>query len=529
VTSGAEANEVLTSPAETHVELRKVTKRFGGTQALAEVDLVVRRGLIHGLVGENGAGKSTLGKLIAGIHRPDTGDVIVDGESRSFRSPRQASSIGIASIAQELTLVSSRSVLDNVLLGVEPGQYSILRKKAMLDRFMELEGEAGFGLTPKRIVGELRYAERQKVEILRALARDARLIVMDEPTAALTDAETVLLFGIMERLRAQGKTIIFISHFLEQVLQMCDVVTVLRDGRVIRTANSNLETPATLVTGMLGRPLDLAFPEKAYPSASSPVVCRVKNLERRGIFRDVSFEVRAGEIFGLAGLVGSGRSEVARAIFGADRFTSGVVELDGKELRVRSPRDAIKAGIAMLPENRKEQGLLLEGAVAFNIALPHLQGISTAGVVTRRQETTAVRPLVERLGIRCRSVRSAARTLSGGNQQKVLFAKWLLEPPRLLIADEPTHGVDVGAKRAIYELIHELASTGMAMILISSEMEEVLGLAHRLAVMQNGRIVAKFDGHSATVDDVMAAQFAPVERVSAVAGVVDQEADIRND
>jgi rhamnose transport system ATP-binding protein len=495
-----------------HVELRNVTKRFGGTQALSDVSLRVGRGHIHGLIGENGAGKSTLGKILAGIHRPDSGEMLVDRVACSFRSPRQASAAGISSIAQELTLVSSRTVLDNVLLGVEPGRYGMLRRRDMARRFRELADASGFVLDPGAAVGELRYADRQKVEILRALARDARLIVMDEPTAALTSQETELLFGVMKRLQAQGKTIVFISHFLEQVLRMCDVVTVLRDGEIVRTSESRLESPSSLVTAMLGRPLDLTFPERSFPEPDAPVVCRVRGLERRGVFQDISFDVREGEIFGLAGLVGSGRSEVGRAIFGADRATGGSIELDGRAPRLRTPRDGIKAGIAMLPESRKEQGLLLDAAVATNITLPHLGKVSTAGVLTGRREAKAVRPLVERLGVRTRRLRSATRTLSGGNQQKVLFAKWLLETPRLLIADEPTHGVDVGAKRAIYDLIHDLAASGMAMILISSELEEVLGLSHRLAVMSNGRIVDEFDGRTVTADQVMAAQFAETER-----------------
>jgi ABC-type sugar transport system ATPase subunit len=496
-----------------HVEVRGVSKRFGGVQALREVDLVIARGSIHGLVGENGAGKSTLGKILAGVHRPDDGELFVDGRAVTYRSPRDALADGITMIAQEPTLVPHRSVQENVFLGVE--RPIVLDERRVTRRFRALVEASGIDLPGRRLARMLPVADQQKVEILRALARNAKVVVMDEPTSALTTDEAERLFELIRRLRDRDVTIIYVSHFLSEVLSLADTVTVLRDGRIVRTAAAQEETPERLVAAMLGRALDLAFPEKQPVATDAPVVLSVRGLSRRPSVHDVSFDLRAGEIVGLAGLIGSGRSEVARLIFGADRASAGAVEVDGKRLDARSPRAAIRRGVVMLPEDRKREGLLMLRSIVDNITLPHLGDVSNAGMLSRRAERRRAAELVTRVDVRTRSNAAPVNTLSGGNQQKVLFAKWLFRPPRVFIADEPTRGVDVGAKRAIYELIRALAADGIAVLLISSEHEEVLGLAHRVLVMRAGRIVAEFAEDEMSEDAVLHAAFGTTaERVA---------------
>ena len=373
---------------------------------------------------------------------------------------------------------------------------------------------AGFALNPDARVGSLRTAEQQKVEILRAIARRSRLIIMDEPTASLTGDESERLLGIIEQLSASGTTIVLVSHFLDEVLRVSDDVSVMRDGHLVRSGPSSDETEASLVAAMIGRELELAFPERAPAPVDAPVLLEAIGLRRRGAIDDVSLQIRAGEIVGLAGLVGSGRSEVARAIFGADRVESGEIRVDGRTLKIRSPRDAERAGIAMLPESRKDQGLVMRRSIRENVTMASLHDFSVGGVVDVRRERAVARARTAEVDVRARSIETPVVNLSGGNQQKVLFAKWLVRRPKVLIADEPTRGVDVGAKRQIHELIVRLAAEGMGVLLISSEIEEVLGLAHRTLVLRGGRIVAEFDAEHAVKDAVMAAAFQSVRRPS---------------
>jgi ABC-type sugar transport system ATPase subunit len=490
------------------VEARGISKRFGGVQALADVSITLLPGHVHGLVGENGAGKSTLSKVIGGVHRPDEGELLVDGTSVSFHAPRDALDAGIATIAQEIALVPARTVMENVLLGIEPNAAGVVRSREVRQRFDELNERTGFALEPLAIVRTLRTAEQQKVEILRAIARDARLLLMDEPTAALTRDETARLLETIRALAAGGTAVVLVSHYLEEVLSVCDTVTSMRNGRVIRTAPAKDETPETLVSAMIGRDLSLEFPPKAYPADDAPVVLEARGVTRGRELQDVSLSVRAGEIVGLAGLVGSGRTEVARAIFGADRIDAGEILFEGKPVTVKGPRQASRLGIAMLPESRKEQGLFMIRPVRENISIVDVQAMSRLGVVERRKEGRRTSELADSLDVRSASQEAMVTTLSGGNQQKVLFAKWLFRRPKLLIADEPTRGVDVGAKRQIHELLIGLAAEGMAVLLISSEIEEVLGLAHRVLVMRTGRVVAEFEGDAATDEAVMTAAFA---------------------
>jgi simple sugar transport system ATP-binding protein/ribose transport system ATP-binding protein len=497
----------MNAPPPFFAELRGVSKRFGGVQALSGIDLGIARGSIHALVGENGAGKSTLGKIIAGVHRPDEGELWINGRKAVYRSARDALADGVTLIAQEPTLVPHRSVVENVFLGVEDTVAGVVERRKLMQRYDALVAETGIELPAKRLARTLRVADQQKVEILRAMARDARFVIMDEPTSALTRDEADRLFELVRRLRESGTTIVYVSHFLAEVLALADTVSVLRDGRLIKTSAAEVETPESLVTAMLGRTIGLAFPEKEPPPADARVVLSVRDLASPPAVNGVSLEIRAGEIVGLAGLIGSGRSEVARAIFGADIPRRGTVELAGEPLRARSPRQAIHKGVVMLPEDRKGQGLLMLRSIVDNVTLPHLDEVSDLGVVRSRSANGRANELITRLQVRTRSAKLSVNTLSGGNQQKVLFAKWLYRQPVVFIADEPTRGVDVGAKTAIYALIKSLASDGIGVLLISSEHEEILGLAHRVLVMNGGRIVAEFDQATMNEDAVLHAAF----------------------
>ena len=508
MSSAAAVDEQGTPSTAPLLEVRDVCKAFGGVRAVVDASVSLAAGSVHGLVGENGAGKSTLGKMIGGALAPDTGEILLDGEPVRFHRPRDALAGGIALIAQEIALVPKATVEENVLLGIEPNSGGLLRRRQLRRRFNELNARTGFRLRAGARVESLRVAEQQKVEIMRAIARDARLIVMDEPTAALTRDEGERLLEIIRQLAAGGTTVVLVSHYLDEILAVCDMVTVMRNGRIVRTAPAADETEQSLVNAMVGREMTLEYPPKTPPPADAPTVLEVRGLARRGAIEDISFSIRAGEIVGLAGLVGSGRTEVARAVFGADRLDEGEILLDSKPVRVRGPRQAARYGIVMLPESRKDQGLVMIRSIRENVTLPTLPDFAPAGFVSRGRERDRTRELARDLAIRAPSVDAPVVTLSGGNQQKVLFAKWLVRPPRVLIADEPTRGVDVGAKQQIHELILRLAGEGMAVLLISSELEEVLGLAHRVLVMRRGRVVAEYDHAEATMERVMSAAFA---------------------
>lgn len=490
-----------------HVLLDGVTKQFGSTRAVDSVDLAIRRGECHALIGENGAGKSTLGKVIAGVHEADAGTVVVAGGPVRFRSPRQALEHRITMVAQELSLVPTRTVLENVYLGIESTRGPLVDDGRHRRQYEDLVRKSRISLEPDRIVGSLGIADQQKVEILRALARDAELIVMDEPTARLSADETTDLLAAIRDLVRSGTTVVFVSHFLDQVLEVSDRITVLRDGRLIRTADAADETPASLVEAMIGRSLAANFPPKAPPPADSPLVVSATGLGREGVFEDVDIAVRAGEIVALAGLVGSGRSEVVRGVYGADRLDAGVIHLEGEPATLRSPHYAIARGIGMIPESRRDQGLMVRRSVRENASLPRLDLFTAGPVVAGGRERDAVAEAAAEVDLRAASMEMPVDSLSGGNQQKCLFARWMIDRPRLLIADEPTRGVDVGAKRAIYELLVCLAADGMGVLLVSSEIEEVLGLAHRILVMRGGRVAADLDGTVATEGEVLEAAF----------------------
>jgi rhamnose transport system ATP-binding protein len=494
-----------------HIELRGISKRFGGVFALDDISLSIRRGGVHGLIGENGAGKSTLGKIIAGEYRPDSGAVLLDGDAVQCSSPRDALRHGITYVAQELALVPARSVEDNVLLGVESSRWGFTTKRAARARYSEIAGRLGFTVDPRVPAGGLSVADQQKVELMRAMARRARMIVMDEPTAALSPHETDGLLQAIRQLAAEGTTVVFVSHFLREVLVVCDDITVLRDGRHVTTVPAARTTADELVVAMIGRRLEASYPPTPPIARDAPVVLEARGFRLDGAAEDLDLWVRRGEILGIAGLVGSGRTELCRALFGADP-SSGRLLVNGEAVSIASARDAIRAGIAMLPESRRDQGLVMRRPIHENVSLPHLARFTSGGFVSLARERAAVDRILGVVGIRAARNQGNVVNLSGGNQQKVLFAKWLLDPPQVLIADEPTRGVDVGAKRAIYDLLVSLAADGMAIILVSSEIEEVLGLSHRVAVMRQGRIVGELEGATITRDAVMRAAFGSAER-----------------
>lgn len=485
------------------VELRGIGKRFGATQALSNVSLTVRRGEIHAFVGENGAGKSTLGKVIAGVYSADQGELLVDGASVGRWDPGTAQRRGVAMIAQELALVPDLTVAQNVFLGAEEHRWGIERGN-VLDRYRRLDADIGFGIDGRTRVRDLRIADQQKVEILRSLARDARVIVMDEPTSSLTAHEMRQLEDLMRLLRDRGCCVIYVSHFLDSVLEVADRITVMRDGRRIDTVAAAAVTKHDLVTAMLGREMDQAYPERAAgPAQAQPPILRVDHLRTRTGVEDMSFEVRPGEIVGLLGLVGSGRTECLRAVFGIDPVLGGSVVFDGKDWTSASPKRSIEAGFVFASEDRHRDGLILQRSVRENIALASLGARSRMGVVQRSRERETALEHARAMEMRPLDIELPVSWFSGGNQQKALLGKALAARPRLIVLDEPTRGVDVGAKRTIYELIAHLAAEGIAVVLISSEHEEVMELAHRAYLVAGGRTFDEIDPRHTTVEQVL--------------------------
>ncbi len=496
----------MSATAVAPIRLASIGKRYSGTKALDDVSVEVAGGTVHALVGANGAGKSTLGKIVGGVIRPDDGQLYVDGRPVRYTSPREARIDGIATIAQELSPVPELSVIENVFLGIEPRRSGLVQRRQMRTRYEELTSEWGFELDGHARVGALRTADKQKVEILRAVACDARVIVMDEPTSSLTSVETKTLHRMIRTLRGSGRTIVYVSHFLDEVLELADTVTVLRSGRLVRTAPAAEETEESLVAGMFGAAAEAEHFEKPRGS-TAPVVLDVSGLNRKGVLTDISLQIRAGEIVGLAGLVGSGRTELARAITGADPIDGGTITVNGKARRIRSPADAMAAGMAFLPESRKDDGLFMELSLASNTTFADLRAVASRfGVLRRSLERVKTRSLLHELSVDPPNPSMRVASLSGGNQQKVLFARWLFRNPRVLVLDEPTRGVDVAARAAIHRLINNLAAEGTAVLLISSEIEEVLGLAHRVLVIRLGSITREF-GADPPLDAVMEAAF----------------------
>lgn len=487
------------------VTLESVGKSYGGTSVLRDVSLTLEPGEIHGLLGENGAGKSTLLKILGGAISADTGTVRFDGAPARLGTPRDAIERGVSLIAQELALVPARSVLENVFLGRWSNRAGIVRSRRDRAQLQNLITESGFNLDLDAPVSSLSLGQAQQVEILKALARGSRIICFDEPTAALGETDTENLLQLIRTLAANGTTIVIVSHFLEEILGIADRITVLRDGNQIITDTAKGYDTERLVSLMVGRQIEALSRTPKAVGADAPVLLQVQGITNTKV-SGVSFEVRRGEVLGLVGLMGSGRSETLNAIFGADRVQAGEVYVNGRKVRRNSVRAAIRSGMALVPESRKDQGLMLGRSTAENIALPSLHRRQLAGFIRFQQERNTIAGAVERVDIRGQLRQLPVGALSGGNQQKALFAKWLVEPPAVFLIDEPTRGVDIAAKANIHNLILELAERGAAIVVASSELEEVLSLSHRLAVMRQGSLVAEFD-RSATADEVMAAAF----------------------
>lgn len=483
------------------LEMRGIVKEFPGVLALGGVDLDVRPGEVHCLLGQNGAGKSTLIKVLSASYQPDAGTILWDGEEVALTTPDAAMKLGISTIYQELDLVPGLTVAENVFLGHELSRRGFSqpteanrRARALLDRLGHPE------ISPTRLVEELSPAAQQVVSMARALSHETRLLILDEPSAVLDGEEVENLFGVVESLTREGVAVVYISHRLEEIRRIGSRITVLKDGRTVATGLPARDTPTSeLIRLMTGRSIEYVFPPRRTEPRTDPaaVVLEVEGLSLAGVFRDVDLTVHAGEIVGLAGLVGAGRSEIVETVYGARRASSGTVRVDGRTLRRGSVSAAVAAGMGLCPEERKSQGLLLAEPVASNVTISSMSRFSRFGFLRRGDERTAAGELVERLDVRPRGVTRAVSTLSGGNQQKVVLARWLLRGCRVLLLDEPTRGVDVGARTEIYALVRSLADEGVAVVVVSSEVEEVLGLADRVLVVREGRVV-----HEAAATDL---------------------------
>ncbi|MDH6215856.1 sugar ABC transporter ATP-binding protein [Streptomyces pseudovenezuelae] len=482
------------------LRIEGIRKTFPGVVALDGVDFDLRRGEVHVLLGENGAGKSTLIKMLSGAYHPDEGRVLVDGEEVHIRGAQDAERLGIATIYQEFNLVPDLTVAENIFLGRQPRRLGMIdRKKMEADAEVLLE-RVGVNVSPRARVRELGIARLQMVEIAKALSLDARVLIMDEPTAVLTSEEVEKLFAIVRSLREDGVGIVFITHHLEEIAALGDRVTVIRDGRSVG------QVPATtaqdeLVRLMVGRSIEQQYPRER-PDAGVALLT-VEGLTRGGVFQDISFEVRAGEVVGIAGLVGAGRTEVVRTVFGADPYDKGAVKVSGSSVPRHDVNAAMTAGIGLVPEDRKGQGLVLDQTVEENLGLVTMRAATHAGLVDLKGQRTAAARIAEQLGVRMAGLGQQVRTLSGGNQQKVVIGKWLLADTKVLILDEPTRGIDVGAKVEIYQLINELTAAGAAVLMISSDLPEVLGMSDRVLVMAQGRIAGELSADQATQDAVM--------------------------
>ena len=473
------------------LQMRGIVKQFPGARALDGVDLEIRAGEVHCLLGQNGAGKSTLIKVLAGAHQPDEGEILVDGRPVTISHPVAGLKLGIATMYQELDVVDGLSVAENIYLGHELAVGGFSQRRAATARTRAILERLGHGdISPHREVGRLSAAGKQIVSMARALSHDARVIVMDEPSAVLDAEEVKNLFRVVRELTASGVAVVYISHRLDEIRQIGDRITVLKDGRTVATGLPVATTPtADLIRLMTGRTVEYAIPARPPVADDAPTVLRVDGLGLRGAFSDVSFDVRAGEVVGLAGLVGSGRTEILETIFGARRRTAGTVQVGERKLRAGAVSDAVKAGIGLCPEERKSQGLLLDEPVYRNITLSTFSRTANASFLDEGSERRAAKEQIDALDVRPSDPERTARTLSGGNQQKVLLARWLVHGCRVLLLDEPTRGVDVGARAEIYALIADLAKSGAAVVVVSSEIAEVIGLSDRVLVVSEGRVV----------------------------------------
>ncbi len=490
------------------LELRNITKRFSGVEVLHEVSFELKPGEVHALLGENGAGKSTLVKVITGVHQPDGGEILLNGAPVHFGDPRDSRQAGIAAIYQELCLFPDLDVAENIFVGRQPTTRSgRIDWRKLYDEAGKLLISLGVHLDLKQKARSLSIAQQQTVEIARAFSINARILIMDEPTSSLTLNEVADLFRLVRRLRDDGTAIIFISHRLEELFELADRVTVLRDGTYVDTRPLKDVSRDELIRLMVGRTISNLFPKQDVQAGD--VVLKVENLSHTGIFENVSFELRMGEILGMAGLVGAGRTDVARAIFGVEPPTSGRIQVEGREVRVTSPQQAISLGLAYVPEDRQLHGLIPPMNIISNISLPMLGHYARRGWLREKVECSAAFGAARQMEVRANNIWQKARELSGGNQQKIVLAKWLATKPRILILDEPTRGIDVGTKAAVHALMSKLAAEGIAILMISSELPEVLGMSDRVIVMHEGHMTGHFTRAEATQEKIISAATAP--------------------
>ena len=505
------AVEVSPSASAALLRMTGISKRFPGVLAVDNVDFEVGVGEIHALLGENGAGKSTLLKILSGAQPPDSGTITFAGEEVKFASPHAAQKRGIVTIYQEFTLAPNMTIAENVFIGREPGSKLFVNWRRMASETREITRRIGLDINPMTTVRDLSVAEQQMVEIARALSMKSRLIVMDEPTSALSASEVDKLFRIARDLKAQGLSVIFVTHRLEEVFEICDRYTVMRDGKLVGTGNVAETTIDGIIRMMVGREVKALFAHRDTAEFGETALA-VEGLTRRGnaqdphatVIEDVSFSVRRGEILGLAGLVGAGRTETARAIFGADAFDSGRILVNGRPVTIRNPRDAIRHGIGLVPEDRKQQALFLALAIRMNVSMAALERVSNRlGFLDEREEGRLVEEYRRALNIRMASPNQIVSNLSGGNQQKVVLARWLALRPKVLIVDEPTRGIDVGAKVEVHNLLYEMAASGIAVIAISSELPEVLAISDRIVTMREGRVTGEVERAKADQEVLM--------------------------
>ena len=492
-------------PKEPILEIRGANKFFPGIKALDGVHLTIRPGEVHALIGENGAGKSTLVKILTGVYFPTSGEILLDGAPIEFKDALDAQSAGIAAIHQEASMFPDLSVTENIFMGhhlIHPATKRI-DWKGMKRHTRELLKRMELDISGDTLVKNLGVAQRHMVEIAKALSLDARVVIMDEPTSALTLREVEDLYKIVRQLKREGKAIIFISHKFDEIFEICDYFTVLRDGKYIGEGSVAHSSVDEIIRMMVGRSLDQLFPKS--DSLLGEVVLSVHHLSQTGFFRDISFDLRKGEILGFFGLIGAGRSEVMRTIFGIDRASHGYIELKGEKVSITNPRSAMKQGIAFVPEDRQNQGIILQMSITRNITLPQIHDIAKASVLNNSTEKHIAKEAGEQMEIKAAGYHVDADTLSGGNQQKVVLAKWLATHPEILILDEPTKGIDVATKAAVHEFVSTMASRGLAVILVSSELPEVMGMSDRIIVMHEGRITAQFEAKDADTDEIMKA------------------------
>lgn len=486
-----------------NIEMKGINKSFGSNQVLKDAGFLLKDGEVHALMGENGAGKSTLMKILTGVYTRDSGTVIVDGKEVVYKSPQEAEKAGIVFIYQELNVLFDLTVEENLFMGKEiTKKFGICDRKAMREKAQEVMDKMGVNIPINAVMSDLSVGQQQMVEICKALMVDAKVLIMDEPTAALTQSETEGLFKLIKGLREKGVSIVYISHRMEEIFELCDRITILRDGTYVDTKYIKDINMDDIVRMMIGREIGERYPKRENVEIGKKII-RVEGLTKEKKFNDVNFSVKAGEVLGVSGLMGAGRTEIMQAIFGNLPFDSGKVYIEGNEMKIKCARDAINAGIGFITEDRKTEGLLLEKSISENIILANLGKVSDKSVIKNAKVNELVKKGIDEFRIKCFGPQHECNNLSGGNQQKVVFAKWVYTDPKILILDEPTRGVDIGAKKEIYSVINDLAAKGVAIILVSSELPEVLGMSDRIMVVHEGKVTGIIDAAEADQEKVM--------------------------